>query len=584
MIRRSFIFAFFVCLLLCGGFKTTTLASTAIIPSDEEMVIESRAIVTGKVMEISTGVDSSKGLVFTYVRLKVETVLKGRISESEIVLKELGGETAELGTMIFGMPKFEEGQQVFLYLNTWPDGALRVHQGFLGKFNVTRNALTGRLEVARQQEGETVEILASTNKNVSGTNDLEAYSARINNLVGANSESTERFEQKYYSGVPVLGAPSGFDKDREFGKIRPMWTLLNPARPLRWFEPDSGRQVAFSVNPAGAPNWDYQDDIRQALNAWSTTAGVSLKAILSGTTGGCGVSSADGINTISFNNCDGYFAPSSGCSGILAVGGIVRYSPSETKTIGGMTFNRGTEANVSFNPYASCNFSNRCQMQETLTHELGHALGLGHSASAGATMNPYAHFDGRCASLIDDDSAGIKSLYPGSLSGGGLSIVTASSLESVKMDSEYGVWLQVSGGVGSYNWSVISGQVAPGVIVSQSGFVYGKTTTAGSFDFSVMVRDQNGVTAQKSFTLLVQAPNPTPVVVGVDYSKKKMLVFASNLDSGATLLVDGEKKKASFDGSSLMTKKAKGLATGTHTATVINEDGKRSTEFSFVVQ
>src|SRR4029077_11327509 len=103
-----FIFAFFVCLLLCGGFKTTTLASTAIIPSDEEMVIESRGIVTGKVMEISTGVDSSKGLVFTYVRLKVETVLKGRISESEIVLKELGGETAELGTMIFGMPKFEE--------------------------------------------------------------------------------------------------------------------------------------------------------------------------------------------------------------------------------------------------------------------------------------------------------------------------------------------------------------------------------------------------------------------------------------------------------------------------------------------
>ena len=582
MTRRLFVYSFYVCLLLCGAFQTT-LASTAIIPTDAEMVIESRAIVTGKVLEISTGIDSSKGLVFTYIRLRIDSVLKGQISTSEIVLKELGGETAELGTMIFGMPKFEEGQQVFLYLNTWPDGALRVHQGFLGKFNVTRNALTGRSEVTRQQEGENVEIMASATNNVSGSGDLEAYSARINSLVGANLENTERFERKYYSGVSVLGVPAGFDRDREFGKIRPMWTLLNPARPLRWFEPDSGRQVTFYVNPAGAPNWDYQDDIRQALNAWSTTAGVSLKGALGGTTGGCGVQTADGINTISFNNCDGYFAPSSGCNGILAVGGIVRYAPSETKTINGMTFSRGTEANVSFNPYASCNFVDRCQMQETLTHELGHALGLGHSGAANATMNPYAHFDGRCASLVDDDSTGIKSLYPGNSAGGGLSITT-SNLQSVKVDGDYGVALQAAGGAGSYDWSVISGQVPPGVLVSQSGFVYGKATAAGSFVFSVMVKDQNNGTAQKSFTVMVQAPNPTPVVVAVDYGKKKMFVFVSYLDSGATLLVDGEKKKASFDGASLMTKKAKNLPAGTHTVTVINEDGKRSTDFSFVIQ
>jgi hypothetical protein len=222
-------------------------------------------------------------------------------------------------------------------------------------------------------------------------------------------------------------------------------------------------------------------------------------------------------------------------------------------------------------------------MQETLTHELGHALGLGHSSSASATMNAYAHFDGRCSSVIDDDRAGITTLYPGNASGGGLSIMT-SSLPAVKVDSEYGVALQVAGGAGSYDWSVISGQVAPGLLVSPSGFVYGKTTAAGSFYFSVMVRDQNGVTAQKSLVLLVQAPNPTPVVTVVNYTKKKMFVYANNLDSGATLLVDGEKKKASFDGASLMTKKAKGLSAGTHTATVVNEDGKRSTDFLFVVQ
>ncbi|MFY9610892.1 MAG: hypothetical protein WAU45_20065, partial [Blastocatellia bacterium] len=178
MISRPYIYPFVLCLLLCGSFQTT-LASTVVVPCDEEMVVESRAIVTGKVLEVSTGLDASKGVVFTYVRLRVETVLKGQVFESEVVLKELGGETAEFGTMIFGMPKFEEGQDVFLYLNTWPDGSLRVHQGFLGKFNITPNRLTGRLEVARQEEGSSVEIMRSSVDGTTDRSDFEGYSARI---------------------------------------------------------------------------------------------------------------------------------------------------------------------------------------------------------------------------------------------------------------------------------------------------------------------------------------------------------------------------------------------------------------------
>jgi hypothetical protein len=38
---------------------------------------------------------------------------------------------------MFGRPKFEV-PNVFLFLNTWPDGSLRVHQSFLGKFDLIR--------------------------------------------------------------------------------------------------------------------------------------------------------------------------------------------------------------------------------------------------------------------------------------------------------------------------------------------------------------------------------------------------------------------------------------------------------------
>src|SRR5712692_4301669 len=85
------------------------LASTAIIPRDDEMVVESRAIITGKVIGQSAAVDPNTNRVYTYIRLEVDMVLKGAVTEREIVLKELGGETAEFGTMIFGMPRFEQG-------------------------------------------------------------------------------------------------------------------------------------------------------------------------------------------------------------------------------------------------------------------------------------------------------------------------------------------------------------------------------------------------------------------------------------------------------------------------------------------
>ena len=78
MVRRSFIYAFVLCVLVCGCLNTT-LASTAVVPRDEDMVVESRAIVMGRVMELSTGLDASKGVVFTYVRISIGAGIKGQI-------------------------------------------------------------------------------------------------------------------------------------------------------------------------------------------------------------------------------------------------------------------------------------------------------------------------------------------------------------------------------------------------------------------------------------------------------------------------------------------------------------------------
>jgi hypothetical protein len=57
-------------------------------------------------------------------------------------------------------------------------------------------------------------------------------------------------------------------------------------------------------------------------------------------------------------------------------------------------------------------------MAEVATHELGHVLGLNHSADGTATMAAFAHFDGRGASLKNDDLAGLAMIYPITTGGG----------------------------------------------------------------------------------------------------------------------------------------------------------------------
>lgn len=558
-----------------------TLASTAIVPRDDEMVVESRAIITGRVIDLSSAIDPNTNRVYSYIRIEVNTVLKGAIDEREIVLRELGGETAELGTMIFGMPKFELGQRVLLYLNTWPDGALRVHQGFLGKFNITVDVSTGRLVVERRLEDQNVVIMAGSGD---GTNrsELDAYTQMVMDLMSRNGKGMSDFEKRYFSGVPMLARPSEVPSIQPGKEFTPQWVLLSPPSPARWFQADSNQPVVFYVNPTGAPAFSQlRADVQAAMDAWST-AGGSIRVAYGGTTSGCGVQLADGINTISFNNCDGYFAASQSCSGLLAVSGIVRYLPGTTTNIGGTIYGKAVEANMSFSPYAICNFRNRCELQEVITHEMGHALGLGHSTDTNATMMPYVHFDNRCSSVMPDDVQGIRSIYPGGSGGGGLSIMT-SDLPTTSLGLDYAVSLEASGGSGGYHWALASGQLPSGIQLGMNGLIYGKAGVSGDFNLTARVLDSSGNASQQSFTLVVREPGLPPIASGAEYRKKKVFVSGQGFQTNSVIYVDGQALSATLDGTTLTTVKAK-QKPGVHQVYVVNPGGAQSNPIQFVVE
>ena len=139
--------------------STLAQATTVVIPSDDELVIGARAIVRGRVLSVVARYDEQQRMVFTYVTLQVQEVWKGQITSDQIVLKEPGGTAGEFGTLLFGIPEFSRDELVLLYLDTWADGSLRVHQWFLGKFTLVQDSATGTTSAVRAAAGEKVAIL-----------------------------------------------------------------------------------------------------------------------------------------------------------------------------------------------------------------------------------------------------------------------------------------------------------------------------------------------------------------------------------------------------------------------------------------
>jgi hypothetical protein len=504
------------CLLCAVQFASAT---TVIIPTDDDLIIGARAIVRAKVLSVSSSFDQ-QDRIYTYITLRVREVIKGRITDRRIVIKEPGGQVGSQGTTIFGAPQFKPDEEVFLYLDTWNDGSLRVHQMFLGKFTVIADPQTGRSIVVRDgPDANTVVLNAQMHEEhfrgaITDRCELSAYTRMIKRRLAANSQRAVEFEQSHYAGVSILARPPEYSRVPGRG-FQPQFTFItNP--PVRWFEPDDGAPVVFTINMDGAPNPQVLDDITASMDAWSNLQGCSIRVVVGGTGEVC---YARNLNSMVFNNCDGQFSPSPFCAGVLAIGGL-SWSAGQTKVVNGMTFTAANTGHISFNPYAGCVYDDHCQVREIATHELGHALGLGHSwnpcstcglpsdAQRDATMYGIAHFDGRCASLRQDDINGILFMYPVTIGGPGpLAILTESPLQLGLTDKPYSQSLIASGGTAPYSWAVVanSGSLPAGLSMSAAGVISGTPTTEGTSNFTAQVTDAGGNTTQKAFSIIVTA-------------------------------------------------------------------------------
>ncbi|MFM8393476.1 MAG: putative Ig domain-containing protein, partial [Acidobacteriota bacterium] len=184
---------------------------------------------------------------------------------------------------------------------------------------------------------------------------------------------------------------------------------------------------------------------------------------------------------------------------------------------------RALEGNISFNPFANCFFNDSCNVREIATHELGHALGLGHSRDTDASLFAYAHFDGRCGAVRPDDEAGIRFLYP-QITQIQLPQIQTSALPTIQAESPYNFDLSANGGAPPYRWQVTNGTLPSGMLLLGSGSLRGTPLAAGESVVTIQVTDSVNQSVQKQFVLKV-SPKPSISTPTPDTSYSKLLFY-----------------------------------------------------------
>ncbi len=170
---------------------------------------------------------------------------------------------------------------------------------------------------------------------------------------------------------------------------------------------------SLSQPPANIkPGSDVFGAIRRALAHWSEAANIQfVEATSSAQSISAPASGGDGLSLITIAHTPENTAPFTGASSEASGRTRIFYTES----------GRITEADIALNPaqaFSTDSTPGTYDLEATMTHEIGHLLGLEHSGVAGATMQPRQARNGlyKMAALVprtlsDDDRAGARALY-----------------------------------------------------------------------------------------------------------------------------------------------------------------------------
>jgi hypothetical protein len=329
------------------------------------------------------------------------------------------------------VPHYETGEDVFVFLESGNEGALRTTGMFFGKYSLAeRSAIRdldgqGTIIGAGGIKRESIRVsdlraVASTNprsKSRRGSRILSAppeYSRLLwDDVKGETGRLSEANEPQRASDVSFLTAPPPPPVQTDF-------IPMNGSYPARWTEADAGSVVQIQIDRSANPLGNgaaAAAQMKRAMDAWTGVPEARL-VLAAGNDdydypanhGGSPVSIYHGTNVILFGDPYDDISDPVGCSGVLAIGGYWRSSATDGP-VNNVTFHPELQMYVIFNNDFECWLDDPDNLAEVAAHELGHGIGFGHSAVPDAIMRASA-YGGRGPRLGDDDRDAAHCHYP----------------------------------------------------------------------------------------------------------------------------------------------------------------------------
>lgn len=174
-----------VAVFTCGEARATSLRRMSVA----EMSRAAGVIVRAKAAGESTRWDA--GEIWTFTTFDVKEVWKGAAAQ-QIVVRLLGGRTAEFTSTVAGVPRFRAGEEVILFLEQTKRGDYSITSWMQGTFRVVRDAATGQERVQQDTAIFPVFDPATRSFAASGIRNLAISELRAQVAAALRSENGSR--------------------------------------------------------------------------------------------------------------------------------------------------------------------------------------------------------------------------------------------------------------------------------------------------------------------------------------------------------------------------------------------------------